>query len=228
MAKAKPNTQTDNEPFDVFASDDQDVFSLNEESTEGNDASASKQLPDYTMQCSRIKPTILYRRAFSELHIINETPEPRDGDCVFFLTGGDVDSLTYLKFILRFQPITYCLASTWCMAIHDIRFIEEMLNTKQIKSLDFYVGEIFRGSYSAEYAELKRVITPDIGRICIARNHAKVYAGFGDKFHFVIHTSANINTNPRMENAVIAYSKELFEFHKAFFDKIISIDRGET
>ena len=38
----------------------------------------------------------------------------------------------------------------------------------------------------------------------------KIFAGYGDKFHFGIQTSANINTNPRTENGCITINKEIF------------------
>ena len=58
------------------------------------------------------------------------------------------------------------------------------------------------------------------------RNHAKVYCGFGDRFDFVIESSANINTNPRTENTVITIDTGLAEFYKEFFDGIVSFERN--
>ncbi len=60
------------------------------------------------------------------------------------------------------------------------------------------------------------------GRIAVFKNHSKIYAGYGNKFHFGIETSANINTNPRTENGCITISEELFHFYKDYFDKIVS------
>ncbi len=57
------------------------------------------------------------------------------------------------------------------------------------------------------------------------RNHAKIFAGTGSKFDFSVESSANINTNPRTENATISISSELFHFYKDFFDGIKSFDR---
>lgn len=45
-------------------------------------------------------------------------------------------------------------------------------------------------------------------------------AGVGEKFAFVIESSANINTNPRTEQGVITISRDLFEFYKQYFDGI--------
>ncbi len=61
--------------------------------------------------------------------------------------------------------------------------------------------------------------------MCVFRNHAKIFAGTGSKFEFSVESSANINTNPRTENATISISNEMFHFYKDFFDGIKSFDR---
>jgi len=173
----------------------------------------------------RIKNTE-YRRAFSETQLLDAIGlNLKEGDIWHCITAGDVDALSYLKIILRHQDLDYCLFSTWCMANDDILQLEEWIKTGRIKKIDAYVGEIFPGTYSVEYSELKRIITPEIGRIAVFRNHSKIFAGYGDNFAFGIQTSANINTNPRTENGCITINREIFDFYKNYFDKIISIDK---
>jgi hypothetical protein len=173
----------------------------------------------------REKNTV-YRRAFSETQLLDIVDNDfQEGDTIHCITAGDVDALSYLKLILRQQDLDYCLMSTWCMANDDILQIEEWIKSGKIKKFDAYVGEIFPGSYRVEYAELQRVITPDIGRICVFRNHSKIFAGHGSKFYFGIQTSANVNTNPRTENGCITISKQLFEFYKSYFDGIKSFEK---
>ena len=149
----------------------------------------------------------------------------QDGDIYHCITAGDVDGLSYLKVVLRQQNLDYVLISTWVMANDDILQIEEWLKAGKIKKCDVYVGEIFPGTYKVEYEELKRVITPDVGRIAVFRNHSKIFAGYGNKFYFGIETSANINTNPRTENGCITINREIYEFYKEYFDGIISFDK---
>ncbi len=165
----------------------------------------------------------IYRRAFSETQLMDAVGlNFKDGDIYHCITGGDVDALSYLKIVIRQQPLDYVLMSTWCMANDDVLQLEEWIKAGQIKKCDMYMGEIFPGTYKVEYEELKRVITPDIGRIAVFRNHSKIFAGYGPKFHFGIETSANINTNPRTENGCITINKEIYEFYKSYFDGIVS------
>jgi hypothetical protein len=168
----------------------------------------------------------LYRRAFSETQLMDAVGlNFQDGEIYHCITAGDVDGLSYLKVVLRQQPLDYVLISTWVMANDDILQIEEWLKSGQIKKCDVYVGEIFPNSYRVEYQELLRVITEDIGRVAVFRNHSKIFAGYGPKFYFGIQTSANINTNPRTENGCITINREIFEFYKKYFDGIISFDK---
>ena len=162
-----------------------------------------------------------YRRAFSETQLLDILDlNFEDGESYHFITGGDVDALSYLKIILRQQDLEYCLLSTWCMAMEDVYQISGWLDDGHIKKMDAYVGEIFPSSYGREYTELTKSITQHGGRIAVFRNHSKIFAGQGAKFSFGIETSANINTNPRTENGCITIGKDIFDFYKSYFDGI--------
>lgn len=142
--------------------------------------------------------------------------------CISF---GDIDSLSYLRFALKQQKIEYGALSTWCMALTDIAEIEKWYDNGLIKRFDFYVGEIFTGTYATEFKELKRVAEKMGGRVCVFRNHSKVMCLFGERFNFTIESSANINTNPRCENTVITVDDELTHFYKEFFDQIKAFNK---
>lgn len=176
----------------------------------------------------RIEKTI-YRRAYSETQLLDAIGiNIKNGETYHCMTGGDVDSLSYLKAILRHQSLDYCLFSTWCMACDDVLQFEEWLEKGQIKRLDAYVGEIFKNSYSKEYSGLMRIFDKfKCGRIAAFRNHAKIYAGIGSAFPFGIETSANINTNPRTENGCISTGMDIFLFYKDFFDQIIPFNKDD-
>ena len=55
-------------------------------------------------------------------------------------------------------------------------------------------------------------------------NHAKLMAFIGERFSGVIESSANVDTNPRIEQTCITIHKELAEFYKAFFDQMKDYD----
>jgi hypothetical protein len=141
------------------------------------------------------------------------------------ISGGDIDALSFLKYILRQQSLEYVAFSTWCMAECDILEIMRYLQLGRITRIDGYVGEIFKGTYYKEYEMLLSLHKTYGGRTAIFRNHAKIFIGFGKKFDFVIETSANINTNPRSENTVITTNTALALFYKDFYDGVRSFER---
>lgn len=168
-----------------------------------------------------------YRRAFGEtqlLDLVYEHTPFKDGESYHFLTGGDVDGLSFLRIILRQQPLDYLMLSTWCMAQEDVFEIRDWLDSGKIKRCDAYVGEIFPGSYTIEYKFLKETIEAHGGKVAVFRNHAKIFAGYGPLFHFGIESSANINTNPRTENACITIGEEIFDFYNDYFSNINSFE----
>ena len=175
------------------------------------------------------KTAQVYRRAFSETQLLDITePEFEEGYSYHFITGGDIDALSYLKIIIRQQDLEYAFLSTWCMASEDIHQLDDWLNDGKIKRLDCYVGEIFPTSYKQEYLLLKDVMERHNGKLVCFKNHSKIFAGYGDKYHFGIQTSANINTNPRTENGCITIGKEIYQFYYDYFSGIVSFPEKQA
>ena len=172
--------------------------------------------------CNRTKGAYFARRVKSELNLEETLPwHFEHGAAYHCFSFGDVDSLTYLRAVVKQQPVEYCLISTWCMAITDVKEVEKWLEAGYIKRVDWYVGEIFQASYADVYLYLLGVCRRHGGRVCVFRNHSKVMAGFGRDFDFTIESSANVNTNPRSEQAVITVDTALARFYKEeIFDEI--------
>ena len=166
------------------------------------------------------------RRINSELALEKSLPwhfEPGVSyHCVSF---GDVDSLTYLRVIVKQQRIRYAVISTWCMALEDIKEIASWLEAGYIQRIDFFCGEIFRGTYTKEYNEMKELCREYGCKMSIFRNHSKVMLVYGERFNAVIESSANVNTNPRTEQTCITLDDELCDFYLEFFNGIISFER---
>ena len=193
---------------------------------------AKKEAPRKThrrkTQCYELSTKYLYRRAFSETSLLDacDKVESPAAFASHFLRGGVGDSRSSLQAILRQQPLSYCLFSTWCMAAEDILQFEAWLQAGRIGHLDAYLGEIFPNSYRVEYQLLKDVFARNTGggRIAVFKNHSKIYAGVGPKFAFAVETSANINTNPRTENGCITIDQGIYEFYREYFDGIKSFE----
>lgn len=147
-----------------------------------------------------------------------------EGDCYHCFSFGDVDSLTFFKHILRQQPVRYLALSTWCMAGEDVDDLRQWHRRGMLGRVDFYVGEIFPGSYSQVYDAALDFVRECGGRLAVFRNHSKVMAIVGERFDVLIESSANVNTNPRSENTVITVDRQLVREYIELFNGIKSFD----
>lgn len=142
------------------------------------------------------------------------------GDCYHCFSFGDVDSLSYLKHIIKQQHCKYICISTWCMAKNDVAELRRWHKLGLVDRIDFYVGEIFNNSYAGVYDECRRFINECGGRLVVFRNHAKIMMIKGDRFDCLIESSANVNTNPRSENTVITVDSTLTDEYINLFGRI--------
>jgi len=179
---------------------------------------------------AKIKKTerLILRRAKSEAVLLETLPKTIEmGTSIHVISQGDVDALSYLIYLSNKFPIEKLLISSWCMAMPDIQWIIDKINSGRLGSIDFVLGEIFPTQYPDEYIELSSISKSLDVTLKIARNHAKIIAGetLDKKTTFVIESSANINTNPRIEQTAIHFSHDLYDFYRDFFAGIKSIDR---
>ena len=168
------------------------------------------------------------RRVKCEAVLAGILPQHLERDTSYHvMSHGDVDSLSYLRHIVTAQPLEYVSISTWVIARNDIDEIAGWLDGGRVQRIDFYLGEIFPGQYGDEHAQIKRVMARNQGRIVIARNHSKVMLAMNaaEDYYAAIESSANVNTNPRIEQTSIHRSEDLFHFYKDFFDGLRTIDR---
>jgi hypothetical protein len=115
------------------------------------------------------------------------------------------------------------------MALADVDWILAQMDKGQIGRVDFYCGEIFPGTYCDECDKLDRAIAD--GKpitLTIARNHSKVMlaANHADNIYLAIESSANVNTNPRIEQTVMTYDKDLYDFYNDFYSGLISVHKN--
>ena len=187
---------------------------------------AAPEQQEKSVAALRTKERHFERRVKSELALEQTLPwHFENGSCYHCISFGDVDSLTYLRVIIKQQPVEYVLLSTWCMAITDAEEIKKWLDAGYLKRIDFYVGEIFVKQYAGVYQYILDNCLVDGARVAVFRNHSKVMAGFGRDFDFAIASSANVNTNPRCENTTITIDSAVAKFYKEFYDDIKSFSR---
>jgi hypothetical protein len=174
------------------------------------------------------------RKCNAEAHLATILPATfTEGDSWHVISRGDIDSLSYLRHVLAGVPhLDHVLMSTWCIAKNDLNEIATWLDAGRIEQFDLYAGEIFPGSYGDEYEQYLKMCDLYGCRLVVAKNHSKVTlcsragGGHGEPCHIVIESSANVNTNPRIEQSAIHANRDLHQFYLEFFSEIKSIDRS--
>lgn len=166
------------------------------------------------------------RRVKSEMFLEDSLPwHFSPGEAYHCFSFGDVDALTYLRAILKQQPLEYVCLSTFSMSLTDAELLLKWQTSGLIGRLDLYLGEIFDSKFVEVYNTLTEAVRTMGGRVAVFRNHSKVMAGFGEKFDFAVEGSANLNTNPRCEQTVITVDSGVARFYKEeIFDKIHSFN----
>ena len=144
------------------------------------------------------------------------------------ISRGDIDSLSYLRHALTgVSHFDHVLMSTWCIAKADLDEITAWLDTGRIDLFELYAGEIFPNQYGDEYEQMQRICQTYGARMVIAKNHSKVTlcANHAEKYFLIMESSANVNTNPRIEQTAVHSNPELHTFYTEFFHDIKTIDR---
>lgn len=191
---------------------------------------AEEDKQDGAARAARAAHRMQVRRAKAEAQLAEILPDRFEpGDSWHVISHGDIDALSYLTHALKGVPyFDYVAISTWCVARADLEQIAAWLDAGRIDQFDLYAGEIFPSQYGDEHEYMQQLCEIYGCKMVIARNHSKVtLARLADEdYYLAMESSANVNTNPRIEQTAVHASRELFDFYKEFFDGIRSIDRS--
>lgn len=164
------------------------------------------------------------RRAFSEARldeVMDWHLEP--GETVFLMTGGDVDALSYLRRICKAQRVEYAIVSTWTMSAADAEELASWLDRGIIGRVDFYGSDQMDTLRREAWDTLIDAIPSHGGRLCTAWLHAKVEVVYGDRYDAAVTTSANLNTNTRVEQATVTADTQVADFFRSYYDNLTPV-----
>lgn len=169
------------------------------------------------------------RRVTAEKHLADILParfEP--GESYHVVSHGDIDALSYLRHALAGAGyFEHVLLSTWCIAADDLDEIASWLDRGLIETAHLCAGEIFPSQYGEVYSRALELVADYGLRLTIARNHSKVILASNQATgcFLVMEGSANVNTNPRVEQTAIHADRALHDFYLDFYRGLRSIDR---
>lgn len=139
------------------------------------------------------------------------------------MSRGDVDLSSYLKLILKQQNVPELIVSSWRADLSDFEMLKKWKQAGRIGKVDVFLGRLYAYGSERRYniTTFREMVKdfPDI-TVKVFRNHSKIIAGKGEKYNFVVQSSANMNTNVNAENCCIIIDKDCFDFYRKFFSDI--------
>lgn len=187
----------------------------------------SQRLAVASAAITRRTSNLLLRKAKSQAELSRLLPAILAPNTSYHIvSSGDIDALSYLQHINAAMPLDTLLLSTWCMALPDAHWLFSSQDAGRIGHIALYFGEILPNSYPDVYEYVSAMKHSGRCQITIARNHAKIILAHNElaNAYYVIESSANVNTNPRIEQTAIHTSEQLHNFYYTFFMQIHCID----
>lgn len=152
---------------------------------------------------------------------------PAVGESIHIISAGKFDFWTWVPVMLQWIGKTdalYC--STWTLsranaldlfAAHDAGLIAK-------GQVHFLTGVYFKRRETAVYSMLLQGLTERGGRYKAFENHAKVLllCNAASGTYITVEGSANLNSNPRLEQYVITNERGLHDFHRAWMEEALA------
>lgn len=141
---------------------------------------------------------------------------------IYLMTVGQFHAINVMEWCLEEinQPVNVNI-STWTIARFEIDILSSYITRGIISQLRFITDRSFQTRHPDILADLLEVISID--NIRMLRCHAKFATIYNDDWHLAIRTSANLNSNPRIENYEISDDVGLCNYMNDVVDDIFSI-----
>lgn len=190
-------------------------------------AEARQKLTVKTAAIARKQTRTERRRAKCQATLAEVLPSTLEPDTSYhIISAGDVDALSYTQLLARQHPfLDQVLLSTWCLAMPDLDWLAAQQQAGAIGHLRFYCGEILKNTYPDVYQRLCQMEIDGHAQFTISRNHANVTLITAGDRRYTIESSANLNTNPRIEQTAIHTDPGLHAFCDDFFTGLRCIDK---
>lgn len=166
----------------------------------------------------------LWRKAYGVeqfLEVLKFEP-PKHGHSLHVMTGGNVDMICYLKYLLLHYPhMNRVVISTWCLGSAELLLMEQWHKEGRIDEYDMYTGEHTRQQCKVEWGKLMRMQEEGIvKRLVSSTIHCKLILCDTGTDKIVVETSSNFNMNPRLEQGCVTINDGLFDFYDGYLSRI--------
>ena len=139
---------------------------------------------------------------------------------IFLLTFGQFSVLDVLLVVLRQTGPADVVISSWTAADSHLERIKQLLDGGEITNFKIILDRSFKSRQPKYDYHMHNAF----GSECIRylRSHTKFILLRNEEFDIVIHTSANLNDNARLENLEICENKKFAEFMQSVVDDVFS------
>jgi hypothetical protein len=136
----------------------------------------------------------------------------------YFVTKGQFSLIDLIRRILDQTGPADVVISTWTSAGADIAEAFDLLDDGRIRSIRFLVDHFFQRRKPQFCGQIRKLFGDE--SIRVTRNHAKLVVITNDEWKISVLTSMNLNTNPRLEYALVRESPELADFNLRWINAI--------
>lgn len=170
-------------------------------------------------QAHRRKHKAITRRVKNDEMLAKLMParvEP--GESWHILSTGDVDVLSFTRYLLKgYGHFDSCVMSTWRINTADIEEIARWIDAGLIGEWHLIIDRRFERLAPDSYAAVMELNKAYDGAVTVsmALNHSKLtlLSNAEQDVRLVIESSANVNTNHRLENTAIHADHGLHDFY---------------
>lgn len=129
--------------------------------------------------------------------------------------AGGFSAIAFILYVGATEPIKQLYVSSLRVGKREIYALDEMHGMGQLEQAHFLTGNVMRRNGEYNYADVMDDICAVNGwTVERGHNHSKIILMQTEKNWYVVETSANLNTNPQMEQFSFENNVHLFRFYK--------------
>ena len=149
--------------------------------------------------------------------ILDYLPDP--GSSIHVIGNGRYDFFDWVPHLtgLIGEPCQGYF-STWTMNRDNVLELLDLYDKGRLSSITMMTGIYFKRRESSNYATLLEGIQARGQRYMAFWNHTKIILLEGGGYSLAVEGSANMTSNPRLEQYCISNDRALFEFHREWIE----------
>jgi len=149
---------------------------------------------------------------------------PDKDSSIHYISSGTFDFYTIIPAILDIlnKQIEEIYISTWTMNRDTALCLLDNFDKKKYKKISILTGLYFKRRETAVYSTLLTGLKKRKQRYIACKNHTKIILFKIDNNYIVIEGSANLTSNPRIEQYHMTNSEKLFYFHRQWMEELFN------